>query len=129
MTPDESLTHVMRLLSLLRGAELAWAQKSPNFIRLGLMIREPRSLAILAHIAVAANIPLNVEVAWDCPGGHDDPACVRYDLRVPLEDGPFEAPSNLQMVGGMLARKLKRDGILAANEADQLLRAWNFMAE
>jgi hypothetical protein len=30
------------------------------------------------------------------------------------------------LVGGMLARKLKDRGMLDADEADQLLRLWNF---
>jgi hypothetical protein len=129
MDADSSLGHVKRLLVLLPGVEVAWVQKTSTFIRLGLAIRSPRSLAVLAHLTVAANVPLHVEVAWECPGGHDDPDCVRYDLRVPMETGQFEPPSNLQLLGGMLARKLKDCGVLDASEADRLLRAWNFAVE
>ena len=129
MDADESLIHIKRLLRLLPGVELAWVQDSPTMTRIGLAIREQRSLAILAHVIVNANVPLNVEVAWDCPGGHDDPDCVRYDLRVPRETEPFDPPSNLQLVGCMLARKLKVRGMLEPSEADQLLRAWNFAIE
>jgi hypothetical protein len=124
---DESLAQVKRLLGLLPGVELTWVRKSPLLIRIGLAVRDPHSLALLAHTTVASNMPLRVEVAWDSPfGGHDDPNCVRYDLRVPVETGPFEPPSNLQMVGGLLARKLKDRGMLNADEADRLLRSWNF---
>src|SRR5437868_3295572 len=118
MNPDDSLTHVKRLLELLPGVHLAWTQKTPTLLRLGLSIIDTRSLAILAHVVVAANVPMYVEVAWDCPGGHDDPDCVRYDLRVPVESGAFDPPSNLQLVGGMLARKLKERGLLPQDEAD-----------
>ena len=129
MEANESLAHVKRLLGLLPGVDLAWVQKAPTLIRLGLTIRAPCSLAVLAHVAVAANVPLHVEVDWECPGGHDDPDCVRYDLRVPIETVAFEPPSNLQLVGGMLARKLKNCGVVDAREADRLLRAWNFAVE
>lgn len=129
MDADDSLAHVKRLLGLLPGVKLTWVQKGPSLLRLGLVIDDSRSLAILAHIVVATNVPMNVEVAWDCPGGHDDPDCVRYDWRVPIETSPFGPPSNLQMIGGMLARELKDRGLLPAEETDQLLRAWNFAVE
>ena len=38
---DESLAQVKRLLGLLPGIELAWARKTPAFIRLGLAIHAP----------------------------------------------------------------------------------------
>jgi hypothetical protein len=129
MNTDDSLAHVKRLLGQLPGVTLAWERVTGTMIRLGFAIREPRSVSLLAHLAVSANIPLNVEVAWDCPGGHDDPACVRYDLRVPIEQGPFDPPSNLQVFGGLLVRTLKVRGVLPALEAEQLLRAWNFEVE
>jgi hypothetical protein len=129
MNTDESLAHVKRLLGMLPGVTLAWAQATPTVIRLGLAISEPRSVSVLAHVVVTANIPMCVEVAWDCAGGHDDPECVRYDLRVPVEQGPFDPPSNLQLFGGLLARKLKDRGVLPAQEAEQLLRAWTFAVE
>jgi hypothetical protein len=126
MSADETLTHVKRLLDLLPGVKLAWVQKSPALLRLGLSIDDVHSLAILAHIVVAANVPLNVEVAWDCPGKCDKPECVRYDWRIPIESGPFDPPSNLQLIGGMIAQRLAENGRLPQDEADQLLRAWNF---
>jgi hypothetical protein len=129
MNGDESLEHVKRLLGLLPGVTLAWGQVTKATIRLGLVISDPRSVSLLAHVAVSANIPLHVDVAWGCPGGHDDPACVRYDLRVPVEQGPFEPPSNLQLFNGLLARKLKDRGALPSQETDHLLRTWNFAVE
>jgi hypothetical protein len=129
MNADDSLAKMKHLLGLLPGVRLAWVQNTPSLIRLGLAISDQHSLALLAHVVVAANISLSVEIAWDCPGGHDDPDCVRYDLRVPVESGPFDPPSNLQLVGGMLARKLKDRGVLGVDEAEQLLRAWNFALE
>ena len=129
MNADESLAHVKRLLSLLPGVTLAWARVTRTMIRLGLAISEPRSVSVLAHVVVSANIPLHVEVAWDCRGGHDEPECVRYDVRVLVEQEPFDPPSNLQLFGGLLARKLKDRGVLPAHEAEELLRAWNFAVE
>jgi hypothetical protein len=70
---EASLAQVKRLLELLPDVQLAWAQKTPAWIRLGLIIRTPRSLALLAHVAIAANVPLHVEIVWICPGDHDDP--------------------------------------------------------
>jgi hypothetical protein len=125
MNAEETLLHVKRLLGLLPGMKLAWVQKAPGVLRLGLCINDVHSLAILAHIVVAANVPMHVEVAWDCPGKCDKPDCVRYDVRIPTESGPFEPPSSLQLVGGMVAGALKSEGLLPADEADQLLRAWN----
>lgn len=129
MSPDDSLTHVKRLQELLPGVHLTWEQKTSSFLRLGLAIGDPQSLSVLAHIVVAANIPMNVEVAWDCPGKHEDPNCVRYDLRVPIESVPFNPPSNLQLLGGMLAQRLKDRALLRDDEADHLLQAWGFAAE
>jgi hypothetical protein len=57
------------------------------------------------------------------------PVRVRYDWGVPVEAEPFDPPSNLQLIGGMLARKLKDRGVLPRDEADQLLRTWNFAVE
>jgi hypothetical protein len=126
MSADETLSQVERLLGLLPGVKLAWVQKAPDVLRLGLAINDVHSLAILAQIVVAANVPMNVEVAWDCPRGCDKPDCVRYDLRIPIESGALNPPSSLQLVGGMIAGTLKRKALLPADEADQLLRAWNF---
>jgi hypothetical protein len=129
MSADETLSHVTRLLSLLPGVKLAWIQKSAAVVRLGLAIEDVRSLAILGHIVVAANVPMHVEVAWDCPGKCDKPDCVRYDWRIPIESDAFTPPSNMQLVGGMIARKLAEKGLLPQDEADQLLRAWNFWVQ
>src|SRR5262249_38838764 len=103
--------------------------KSTTLLRIGLAINDAQSLAMLAHVVVASNVPMNVEVAWDCPDGHDDPDCVRYDWRIPVETEPFDPPSELQLVGGMLARKLKDRGLLPKDEADPLLGAWHFAVE
>src|SRR5215467_13038961 len=99
MNAGDSLAQVKRLLGLLPGVELAWVHPTPTTIRLGLIVRDERSLALLAHVVVAANVALTIEVAWDCPGGHEDPNCIRYDLRVPVESRPVDPPSTLQLVG------------------------------
>lgn len=127
--PEQVAAEVKRLLGLLPGVEVTWVQKTPTLVRLGLAIRDQRSLSLLAHVTVAANVPLHVETDWACPGVHDNPECVRYDLRVPVEAAPCEPPSTLQLVGGMLAQQLKQRGLLDSREADGLLRAWNFSVE
>jgi hypothetical protein len=129
MSPDDTLTEVRSLLELLPGIRVTWVRKTATKLRIGLAIEDPDSLAILAHIVVAANVPMAVEVAWDCPGRYDDPHCVRYDLRIRVESPPIEPPSELQLLGGMLARELKDGGQLPAEEADALLRSWNFAIE
>ncbi len=125
----DDAAEVQRLLCLLPGVEPAWLQKTSAFVRLGLAVRVPQSLALLAHVAAAANVPLHVEIDWACPGDHADLECVRYDLRVPVESGPGQPTSNLQFLGGMLAKQLKERGLLNASEADRLLRAWSFSVE
>jgi hypothetical protein len=80
---DESLATVQRLLGMLPEVGVAWVQHGSAVFRLGLEVHSPRSLALLAHVALAANVTLAVEVAWGWAGPADDPACLRYDLRVP----------------------------------------------
>jgi len=54
-------------------------------------VSDPRTLARLVHLACAINMPLVAEVEWSCQAlsTHDDPGCIRYDLRVPAspDDG------------------------------------------
>lgn len=130
MNQEETLKHVKRLLGLLKGVAIDWEESSSKMLRLGLSINNQRSLAILAHIGVVTNIPLVVEVAWECNRwGHDSPDCVRYDLRIPIKDTQSGLTTKLQEVGGYLAIKLKNDGVLDSSDAAELFNAWNFGVE
>lgn len=129
MGVDESLATVQRLLTLMPGVSIAWVQKTPSFIRLGLEVRSAHSLARLAHVAGAANVLLVVEVDWHWTGPVDDLACVRYDLRVPRDDERVEPPTSLQWVGFFVARHLVDSGHIERDEAEQLVRAWNCALE
>jgi hypothetical protein len=122
---DESLAQVKRLLSLLPGVEVVWIQQTPALTRLGLAVRSPHSLARLAHIALAANVLLVVEIDFRWQGNEDDPECVRYDLRIPRDCEPNDPPSSLEIVGIYLARSLRKSGRLTSIEANDLLREWN----
>ncbi|MCY2963987.1 MAG: hypothetical protein NT069_10140 [Planctomycetota bacterium] len=127
MNADDSLVQLKRLLLLLPGVELAWLQSRRSVARIGLAVTDLHSLAILAHVSRDANVELCVEVDWSCTGKpDDDPNCVRYDLRLPIESAPYLPPSKVQMVGGFLAKKLRKRGLLPAGEADQLLLEWGF---
>ncbi len=129
MDADESLAQVKRLLGLMPSVEVVWTRKTPAHIRFGLKVRSPGSLARLAHITLSANVLLVVEVAWGWQGAEDDPACVRYDLRVPCDPEPYDPPSSLEVVGIYLVRYLKKSGQLPRSEADGLLRTWNSVVE
>lgn len=129
MDVDETIAHVKRLLELLSGIEVVWVQRPPSFVRFGLAVQSQASLAQLAHIAVAANVLLVVEVDWEWQAAEDDPECLRYDLRVSSDYELDEPPTNLQVVGIYLVRCHKKSGRLAPNEADELLRAWNSVVE
>jgi hypothetical protein len=129
MRLEESIGEVTRLLRMLPGVQLAWVQRTPTICRFGLIIDVPKSLGILAHVAAAANVPLLVEVDWNCPDGHDDYRCIRYDLRVPLEQELEHSGRTLQIVGGMIARRLKRIGLLHEDEMRRLAMEWRVAEE
>ena len=129
MNAEDSFNQVKWLLGLMPGVEVVWAQHASSDARLGLAVRSPSTLALLAHFTLAANVTLAVEVDWQWKGEQDDPECIRYDLRVSREPEPYDPPSRLQIVGFYLVRYLKESGQLAPNEADGLLRAWNCSLE
>lgn len=125
MDVDESIAQVKRLLCLLPGVEMAWEQKTPSHIRLGLVVRSPSSLALLANIAWAANVSLGVGVDWNWKGKTDDPECLRYCFRVSRDDESEMPPTKLQKIGVFLVWHLKKEKLLAAKDANKLLKAWN----
>ncbi len=83
---------VRDLLASLPGVRVMWVQPSSDFVRFGLSVSDQRLLARLVHLGCAINMPLVAEVDWSCQSlySHEDPECIRYDLRVPVspEDGP-----------------------------------------
>jgi hypothetical protein len=115
------------LLGLLPGVEVVWVRQSPHLTRLGMAIRSQESLACVAWFTFAANLLLVVETE-DNPrrdGAAYDPAALRYDLRAASEPEDAGPPSRLEVMGIYLARELKKRGLLAPSEADNLQGAWN----
>jgi hypothetical protein len=116
--PDlEAMQRVRRLLEALPGVRVAWAQPAPGKARFGLAVSDPRTLARLVHLGCAVNMPLVAEVDWSCGHmyEHDDPGCIRYDLRVPVrphESGDDDL-TDLDIVEQVLTRELERLGLSA----------------
>ena len=115
----EPVQRVCRLLEALPGVRVAWCQPMPGNARFGLAVSDPHTLARLVHLGCAVNLPLVAEVEWSCQSlyAHDDPACIRYDLRVPSGPPDEEGWSELSMVAQLLAEELARLG-LAAPDAE-----------
>jgi hypothetical protein len=108
LNPDQidhnAVARVSGLLTQLSGVRVVWSRPAPGVDRFGLEVKDARSLARLVHIACATNTPFGVEVDWNCKDfyTHDDPACIRYDLRVPRFAG--NGPSDgLSILAGLLA--------------------------
>ena len=105
------MQRVSRLLEALPGVRVAWARPNAGTVRFGLAVSNPRTLARLVHLGCAINMPLMAEVDWSCQAlyAHDDPACVRYDLRVPVSaaDGPGDG---LALVEQLLAEWVQQLG-------------------
>jgi hypothetical protein len=123
MNREESLSHVERLLTTLPGVEIAWKHKE----RFLMEISSQESLACLATISFAANVTLVVETDWRSfkAGSTWDPKSIRYEFQFPVESESINPPSRIQVVGILLARELKERGLLPADEADSLQKAWN----
>ena len=108
--PDsEAVQRVRRLLESLPGVRIAWVQTPPGRARFGLAVSNLRTLARLVHLGCAINMPLVAEIDWACGAmyEHDDPGCIRYDLRVPVgaDDGPG---TGLMLVEELLTEEVQR---------------------
>ncbi len=119
-TPDgDGVERICRLLESLPGVRVAWSRLMPGRARFGLAVSDPRTLARLVHLAYAINMPLVVEVDWSCQAlyRHDDPACIRYDLRVPVTvaDGPG---MGLALVEELLAEEVQQLASLRLPDAE-----------
>src|SRR5688572_22476155 len=111
MPDGDAVQRVRLLLESLPGVRVAWTQPSPGKFRFGLAISDPRTLARLVHLGCAVNMPLVAEIDWACQAEyeHDDPTCVRYDLRVPVADG--DGPGDgLALVEELLVEVVQRLG-------------------
>ena len=109
MPDPEAVERVRRLLESLPGVRVAWTQPTPGTARFGLAVSDPRTLARLVHLGCAINMPLVAEVEWSCRTlyEHDDPGCIRYDLRVPVsaQDGSGDG---LELVEQLLNEEAQR---------------------
>ena len=85
---DEGINaRVGQLFGMLPGVRVAWLQPNASLgsVRFGLQITDLRTLNRLVHLACLINVPVSVEIDWECDSSrHDDPQCLRYDFRVPV---------------------------------------------
>ena len=118
MTDSEVIDELSALLSLLPGVSIAWKQNPPGLYRIGLRVGDYRSLALLVHWQ--CNFVIAVESDWNCSASHDDPACLRYDLRIPDRSSGIES----YVVGQYLLGYLESHGLLTHEAAQRKRPAW-----
>ena len=98
---------VRDLFRALPGVRVDWVSSTPKSVRFGLAVSDPNTLSRLVHLACSINLPVHVEVDWACQSDHDDPACVRYDFRVPV--GTADEPDDrLELLEKALADEVSR---------------------
>ncbi len=77
-------------------------------------IDDQRTLGRVVHLAWIANVAVRAEVDWECVDSlHDDPSCVRYELRFPRAMTDFE---QIELFGGLVAQELERLGVPVPDE-------------
>jgi len=118
MTNKEIINDLSDLLCLLPGVSVAWKQKTLGFYRIGLRVEDYKSLALLVHFH--CNFVIAVEADWDCSVSHDDPTCLRYDLRIPDRS----SSSQSYVLGQCLIDSLERRGLLTHEDAQRRKPAW-----
>ncbi len=87
MTDERINARVGKLFEMLPGVRVAWLEPNPSLgcVRFGLAVEDSRTLSRLVHLARLINVPVHVELDWNClSSSHDDPKCLRYDFRVPV---------------------------------------------
>jgi hypothetical protein len=130
MKSDNNPAVLSELLSLLPGVRVdSWFNPGRNRTPIKpfeyqLLISDSRALAILAHIADAANVLLKVVLASEIPGRFDDPNRLRYTLIVPQKRTNGGDASELTFVSSLLVCRLQELAAIPATEADRLLKAW-----
>jgi hypothetical protein len=96
MNDDDVRSRLKQLLASLPGVRITWFEPAlpatsgryAGHARYGMEINNARTLSQIVHLACSVNVPLAVETDWNCgdPSRHDDPSCIRYDLRVEPSD-------------------------------------------
>lgn len=119
MTDAEIADELCDLLGLLPGVSIAWRRTGCPGFRIGLQIDDVRSLALLVHCNVHWNVRFGVEVAWHCSEPHDEPGCLRYDLRI-----PDRSSDEIYVVGQVLIDRLESRGLLTPDDAERRKRRW-----
>ena len=119
MTDPEVVDELCSLLCLLPGVSIAWKQTPHPGYRIGLKIDDARSLSLLVHCNKHWNILFCVEAEWSCTEPHDEPSCLRYDLRIP-------AWENACVVGQVLIGRLRSRGLLTPEDAERRMQMWLF---
>ena len=123
MTDKEVIDELSALLNLLPGVSVAWKQNPLGFYRIGLRVEHHKSLAFLVHLHW--NFVIAVEADWNCSLSHDDPACLRYDLRIPDRSSSIES----YVVGQDLIKYLETSGLLSHEAAQRKKTAWRIPKE
>ena len=118
MTDNEIIDEICSLLCLLPGVSVVWKQKPPGIYRIGLRVEDSKSLALLVHMHW--NFIIAVESDWNCSMSHDDPSCLRYDLRIPDRSSSIES----YVVGQNLIDDLESRGLLTHEDAQRRKPAW-----
>ncbi len=95
------------LLGALPGVRVDWVRPSADRVRFGLAVLDARTLSRLVHLACSINVPVAVEVDWSCRCRGTDPACVRYDLRVPVG----EDDERLRLLEELLPRLAEEEAV------------------
>ena len=117
MTDAEILDELCELLCLLPGVSVAWKQTTRPGLRIGLRIEDARSLALMVHCNAHWNILFCVEKDWNCSEPHDDPDCLRYDVRIAHREQRYA-------IGQGLIDRLKARGLLTPADAERRKQMW-----
>jgi hypothetical protein len=123
MKEDEALEDFARLLSLLPGVTIAWTQAWADYLRVGIKIEDRHSLGLLAQLNQHWNVQFGVETDWNCAGGHDEPSCLRYDLRIPTAEAGRRL-SKIASVATLLLDELELRQTLDPEEAERRRAVW-----
>ncbi len=128
---EPTLTQVKRLINLMPEVEVVEVLCKPAHTGLSIRIKNPSSLARLAHVGHAANVRMNVWLdEYRLANGElskHDPSGILYhlDIRGPREPEPDGHTTTLQRLGIYLVDELRDLGLLENQEASKLEMAFN----